>query len=156
MLPKKESLTIEFKSDRNRFPDSELIEAVVAFANTEGGDLYIGIEDDGEVTGVCPAHENITSVAALVAHCEKFFFAQVLFGLFNLGGLALVNQVRLLGGNLRHLVHAHFGGGSKACAAADGYNGSCCNQSIEVDSEHFTHSLRLFMLPTLLNIYRSF
>lgn len=68
MLPKKESLTIEFKSDRNRFPDSELIEAVVAFANTEGGDLYIGIEDDGEVTGVCPAHENITSVAALVAN----------------------------------------------------------------------------------------
>ena len=68
MLPKKESLTIEFKSDRNRFPDSELIEAVVAFANTEGGDLYIGIEDDGEATGVCPAHENITSVAALVAN----------------------------------------------------------------------------------------
>ena len=68
MLPKKETLAIEFKSDRKRLPDSELIEAVVAFANTEGGDLYIGIEDNGEVTGVHKDHLNITTVSALVAN----------------------------------------------------------------------------------------
>ena len=68
MLPKKETLTIEFKSDRKKFPDSELIEAVVAFANTEGGDLYIGIEDNGDVTGVHKDHLNITAVSALVAN----------------------------------------------------------------------------------------
>ena len=49
MLPKKETLTIEFKSDRKKLSDTEIFEAVVAFANTEGGDLYLGIEDNGEV-----------------------------------------------------------------------------------------------------------
>ena len=49
MLPKKETLTIEFKSDIKKLSDSEIFEAVVAFANTEGGELYLGIEDNGEV-----------------------------------------------------------------------------------------------------------
>ncbi|MBR4400850.1 MAG: putative DNA binding domain-containing protein [Synergistes sp.] len=68
MLPKKETLTIEFKSDINKLPDSEIIEAVVAFANTEGGELYIGMEDNGEVTGIHKKHENITAVSALIAN----------------------------------------------------------------------------------------
>ena len=68
MLPKKETLTVEFKSDRKKLPDSEIIEAVVAFANTEGGDLYLGVENDGRVTGINKAHENIITVSALVAN----------------------------------------------------------------------------------------
>ena len=40
MLPKKESLTIEFKSDLKKLPNSDIFEAVVAFANTEG-EIYI-------------------------------------------------------------------------------------------------------------------
>ena len=38
MLPDKETLTIEFKSDIKKLSDSEIFEAVVAFANTEGGE----------------------------------------------------------------------------------------------------------------------
>ena len=68
MLPKIESLTIEFKSDRNRLSDAEIFEAVVAFANTEGGELFLGIEDNGEVTGVHKAHENTLTVPALIAN----------------------------------------------------------------------------------------
>ena len=68
MLPKKESLTIEFKSDLKKLPDAEIFEAVVAFANTEGGDLYLGIEDSGEVTGVHKAHENYLTVSAFIAN----------------------------------------------------------------------------------------
>ena len=68
MLPKKESLTVEFKSDLKKLSDSEIFEAVVAFANTEGGDLYLGIEDSGEVTGVHKAHQNIISVCAFIAN----------------------------------------------------------------------------------------
>ena len=68
MLPKKETLTIEFKSDFKKLSDSEIFEAVVAFANTEGGDLYLGIEDNGEVTGVHKAHENTTTVSAFIAN----------------------------------------------------------------------------------------
>lgn len=36
-IPKVESLTVEFKSDRKRLPDAELVEAVVCLANAEGG-----------------------------------------------------------------------------------------------------------------------
>lgn len=68
MLPKKETLTIEFKSDRKKLSDSEIFEAVVAFANTEGGDLYLGIEDDGKVTGVHKSHEKATTVSAFIAN----------------------------------------------------------------------------------------
>ena len=68
MLPKKETLTIEFKSDKKKYPDSEIFDAVVAFANTEGGDLYLGIEDSGEVTGVHPMHENPTTLSAYIAN----------------------------------------------------------------------------------------
>ena len=37
-IPTQESLTVEFKSDISKYPDSEIFEAVVAFANTEGGE----------------------------------------------------------------------------------------------------------------------
>lgn len=52
MLPTKESLTVEFKSERQRpQTDDEIVDNVVAMANTEGGTLYLGVEDDGMVTG---------------------------------------------------------------------------------------------------------
>ena len=48
----KETLSKEFKSDRDKgLPDSELVEAVVALANTDGGCVYLGVEDDGTATG---------------------------------------------------------------------------------------------------------
>ena len=68
MLPKKESLTVEFKSDIKKLSDQDVFEAVVAFANTEGGDLYLGMEDDGEVTGVHPSHQNTITVSAFIAN----------------------------------------------------------------------------------------
>ena len=43
-----ESSNTEFKRE---FTDS-ILKTVVAFANTDGGCIYIGIEDDGTVVGV--------------------------------------------------------------------------------------------------------
>ena len=68
LIPEKESLTIEFKSDLKRLENSEIFDAVVAFANTEGGDLYLGVEDDGEITGVHPSHENPITLNAYIAN----------------------------------------------------------------------------------------
>ncbi|MEW6173345.1 MAG: RNA-binding domain-containing protein [Bacillota bacterium] len=51
-----ESLKVEFKSDRRRISDREIYEDIVALANTEGGVLLIGVEDDGTVTGARPRH----------------------------------------------------------------------------------------------------
>lgn len=64
----KENLTIEFKSDKSKLPDSDLIDAIVAFANTNGGSLYLGIEDDGEITGLHNSHQDITQLAAFIAN----------------------------------------------------------------------------------------
>lgn len=68
LIPMEESLTIEFKSDRKKLSDDVLIDAVVAFANTEGGDLYLGVEDSGEVTGRHESHKDFSRLAAFVAN----------------------------------------------------------------------------------------
>ena len=62
-----ENLTVEFKSDRKGLPDRDLVAAVMALANTEGGVLLLGVEDDGTITGLHPNHENITGLSALIA-----------------------------------------------------------------------------------------
>ena len=64
----REDLINEFKSDRHYLHDGEVIDAVVAFANTDGGDLYIGVEDDGEITGVQNEHKDVTRLAAFIAN----------------------------------------------------------------------------------------
>jgi ATP-dependent DNA helicase RecG len=66
-LPPAESLTIEFKSDRKRLPDAELIEAVVCLANAEGGELWLGVEDDGTPTGLHSDHQILVGLPGLVA-----------------------------------------------------------------------------------------
>ena len=63
-----ESLTLEFKSDKQCLPDRELVAAVVALANTEGGDLLLGVEDDGAVTGLHPNHAKLSGLPALIAN----------------------------------------------------------------------------------------
>ena len=66
-VPPTESLTVEFKSDRKRLPDDDLVEALVGLANSEGGELWLGVEDDGTPTGLHAAHRNLTGLPGLVA-----------------------------------------------------------------------------------------
>ena len=63
-----EDLIHEFKSDRSCLSDGEIIDAVVAFANMDGGDLYLGVEDDGEITGLHEKHYDVTQLAAFIAN----------------------------------------------------------------------------------------
>jgi ATP-dependent DNA helicase RecG len=68
LLSQGETLAIEFKSDRKPLPDRELVAAVVALANTEGGKLFLGVEDDGTVTGIHPDHQDPSGLVALVGN----------------------------------------------------------------------------------------
>ncbi|MGM0577138.1 MAG: ATP-binding protein [Myxococcota bacterium] len=53
-----ETLTVEFKGERREpLRDAQLVEAAVCLANTAGGWLLVGVEDDGTVTGARPRHE---------------------------------------------------------------------------------------------------
>lgn len=63
-----ESLTVEFKSDEKKLSDDVIIDSVVAFANTSGGKLYLGVENDGRISGLHKDHKDITRLAAYIAN----------------------------------------------------------------------------------------
>lgn len=67
-IPERETLEIEFKSDLKKLPDNDIVDAVVAFANTIGGTIYLGVENDGTVTGLHKAHRDYTQLAACIAN----------------------------------------------------------------------------------------
>lgn len=71
-IPREESLTIEFKSDVRRgkegYSDDELVDEIVGMANTEGGILYLGVEDNGTVTGLLDKHKDPNGAAAMIAN----------------------------------------------------------------------------------------
>lgn len=85
-LPPRESLTVEFKSDRKRLSDTDLVEAVVCLANAEGGELWLGVEDDGTPTGLHAEHQHLTGLGGLVAARTSPSLAVIVKSV-NLGGV---------------------------------------------------------------------
>jgi len=67
-IPEKESLTVEFKSDQKRLSDRDLVATVVCLANTDGGEIYLGVEKDAVVTGLHHEHQNPTGLTALIGN----------------------------------------------------------------------------------------
>ena len=67
-VPKRESLTVEFKSDLKKLPDRDLVLAVVCLANTDGGTIWLGIEDDGRVSGLHSEHHDPVGLAVMIAN----------------------------------------------------------------------------------------
>ena len=72
-----ETLTVEFKGDWSGnkmapsnpgLSDKDLTEALIALANTEGGFLLLGVEDDGSLTDVRTKHQDEKGLMAMVAH----------------------------------------------------------------------------------------
>jgi ATP-dependent DNA helicase RecG len=59
-----ESQTVEFKESWR----DEYLNTVCSFANTDGGVLYIGVNDKGEVVGVNNAQK-------LIEDLPKYFFS---------------------------------------------------------------------------------
>jgi len=63
-----ETLKIEFKSDLKQLPDRDLVATAMSLSNTEGGDILLGIEDDGTITGLHSNHSNTMGIIALIAN----------------------------------------------------------------------------------------
>ncbi|MGN1333511.1 MAG: helix-turn-helix domain-containing protein [Anaerovoracaceae bacterium] len=59
---------MNFKSDLKLLSKHDIFDAVMAFSNTEGGDLYLGVEDNGNITGVHRDLENPTTLSAFIAN----------------------------------------------------------------------------------------
>ena len=70
LIPDKESLSVEFKSvPKSGLSDSAILDTVIGMTNTYGGILYIGVDNDGTISGI-PAESkwaNPTKVSAFVA-----------------------------------------------------------------------------------------
>jgi ATP-dependent DNA helicase RecG len=66
-IPPRETLTVEFKSDLKKLSDRDLIEAITCLANTDGGELWLGVEDDGTATGLHPERRQLNGLVGLVA-----------------------------------------------------------------------------------------
>lgn len=64
----RENITIEFKSDLKKLSNDVIIESVVAFANTNGGRFFLGVEDNGDITGLHPSHKDPSKLAAFIAN----------------------------------------------------------------------------------------
>ena len=63
-----ENIDIEFKEldrESHRIPPS-VVKTLVAFLNTEGGDLFIGIQDNGNVCGVHDADDTSKRLSSLI------------------------------------------------------------------------------------------
>lgn len=58
----KEDETTELKSEATK----ELVKTVVAFTNTRGGSIYVGIRDDGQVVGVSDADKTAAHLSQLI------------------------------------------------------------------------------------------
>ena len=65
-VPYQESLQHEFKSDSRRLPLRTLLEAVICMANGPGGTIYLGVEDDGRISGLHPAHTDLAHLQQLI------------------------------------------------------------------------------------------
>lgn len=68
IISKGETLKVEFKSDLKQLPDRELVATVMSLSNSEGGDLFLGVEDDGSITGLNPNHLNAMGIVALISN----------------------------------------------------------------------------------------
>jgi ATP-dependent DNA helicase RecG len=69
LLPAKENQYVKFKSEQTKAMD--LAEEIVAFSNSEGGEIWLGVEDDGRISGLSRSFEedvmNICRTACIPA-----------------------------------------------------------------------------------------
>ena len=67
MINRIESDTLEFKSEIV----SDICKEIIAFANTRGGELLIGVADDGTVTGLSDADDILLQIKNMVRDSIK-------------------------------------------------------------------------------------
>ena len=54
-IPARESLHIEFKQEQ--VSSKDLADEIVAFSNGEGGEIWLGVDDQGKLTGISRNYE---------------------------------------------------------------------------------------------------
>ena len=68
LIQRGENLMLEFKSDQKGLSDQDLVKSVVSLANTEGGTLLLGVEDDGTISGLHEKHQDTSGITPLITN----------------------------------------------------------------------------------------
>lgn len=136
-----ESLTVEFKGEsRSSLGDREIVEAVVCMANSDGGAILVGVEDDGSVTGARPRHGTATEPRKVQAM------------IFNLTAPPINTRVSLHTIDETNVLAIEVDGYPEICATkdgrsvrrVDGVNGPECQPFLP--SEHLSRRIDLGLL----------
>ncbi len=53
LLRQKENIRLEFKEARSVLPEN-LFETICAMLNRDGGDIFLGVDDEGHITDIEP------------------------------------------------------------------------------------------------------
>ena len=69
-----ETETVEFKTKVNH--PEKIVKEIVAFANTKGGKLLLGVSDQGQLLGLSATHEAVYTLEAAIA---KYCFPEINF-----------------------------------------------------------------------------
>ncbi|MFZ2289314.1 MAG: RNA-binding domain-containing protein [Halopseudomonas yangmingensis] len=68
-LPERESMRVEFKSDRALLSDRDIAAALACLANAEGGELWLGLEDDARIGGLHPLRGPLADLLERLCGC---------------------------------------------------------------------------------------
>jgi ATP-dependent DNA helicase RecG len=68
-----ESTAIEWKPSLSQMKD--IIESVTAFANTEGGKLFVGVSRDGKVCGVTVGKDTVETLSNRLAQHTRIWLS---------------------------------------------------------------------------------
>ncbi len=68
LVSRGEGLQLEFKRKANH--PLEIVKEFIAFANTQGGSLLVGVEDDGVIYGVKHAEGDVHAIAEALKFCK--------------------------------------------------------------------------------------
>ena len=72
LIKQGEGLKLDFKKRIDSA--SKIAKTIVSFANSEGGKIVIGVDDEGEITGVDPAQEKFMMIKAGNRFCDPKIF----------------------------------------------------------------------------------
>jgi len=90
------TLRLEFKSDKKRYPDRDLVEVVVAMANTDGGEIFLGVKDNDDIIGIVKIHEDSVRLCAMVMNniIPSLFIHRLLKQMIDAKNLKIIGSAR--------------------------------------------------------------
>ena len=70
LIRRGEGISVEFKECRNKL-NKDVFESICAFLNRNGGDLILGVNDKGKITGIAPEAGGCGTLLTIVTNVAR-------------------------------------------------------------------------------------